>query len=91
MSSKAALPPKFFFTVANAHIIKMAPVFRGISLKYCRHYFRKPQTKSSRSFGLIIICGSSEIVTFGNEGLVLKEPIEVVVSVLKFVFPVMGQ
>lgn len=84
--SMREVPPKFL-TVADAYIIKMAPIFRGKWLEYCRHYLSEPVADYRSRLGLTVIWRPTKIEASGNEGLVLKESIEVV-SILKFIVPV---
>lgn len=68
----------------------MAPIFRGVRLKYGRHYLGHPQANFSCSLWFTVICRSSEIEASGNIWFVLNETIEVV-SVFKIILPAVAE
>lgn len=74
--------PSKFLAVADANIINMASVIRGIGLKYGRHDLGELFTNFGCRLWLTIVCGSSEVIAFGDKWFVFEKMIEMV-SVFK--------
>jgi hypothetical protein len=79
------VPPKFL-AFADAHIINVVPIIRGIGLQYGRHYLGKPLANHSHRLGITVVYRSSEIEAFRNKGFMLKETIKMV-PIFKNIFP----
>jgi hypothetical protein len=81
----SSVPPKFL-TFADAHIINVVPVIRGIGLQNGRHYLGDPLAYHSRRLGLTVIYRSSKIEALWYKGFMLKETIKMV-PIFKIIFP----